>query len=42
MKYRSELKPRAIKDLRKIPKTEARRIVEKIQTLEDNLTGDVK
>ena len=42
MQYQSELKPRAIKDLGKIPKTDARRIVEKIRILEDNLTGDVK
>ena len=42
MKYQLELKPRVIKDLNKIPKTEVRRIVEKIRILEDNLRGNVK
>ncbi len=37
-----ELKPRAIKDLKTIPKLEARKIVEKIKVLEIGLSGDIK
>jgi len=40
--YSVDLKPRAIKNLRNIPKSEVRRIVEKIKALENNLSGDVK
>jgi len=40
--YSIDLKPRAVKDLRNIPKPEARRIVEKIKALGNNLSGDVK
>lgn len=42
MQYHVELKPQAIKDGKKIPKTQLRRIFEKIEALQDNLTGDVK
>jgi len=42
MKYTVELKPRAIKDLKSIPKTDARRIVERLKLLEENLQGDVR
>lgn len=42
MKYQIDLKPRAIKELECIPKKDAKRIVEKMKTLEDNLHGDVK
>jgi mRNA interferase RelE/StbE len=42
MKYRVELKPKAIKDLNNIPKADGKRIVEKLKLLEDNLQGDVK
>ena len=42
MKYKVEFKPRAIKDLTHIPKADGKRIVEKLQLLEDNLKGDIK
>ena len=42
MKYRVELKPKAIKDLRRLPKREATRIVDGLARLEDDLAGDVK
>ena len=42
MKYNVEFKPKAIKDLRGIPKQDGKRIVEKLKVLEDNLQGDVK
>ena len=42
MKYKVELKPKAIKDLKSIPKADGKRIVEKLQLLEDNLKGDIK
>ena len=40
--YRVELMPRAIKDLKTLPKPEAGRIVDKLQGLEESLTGDIK
>ncbi|HAP66256.1 MAG TPA: plasmid stabilization protein [Nitrospinae bacterium] len=42
MKYKIEFKPRAIKDLKTIPINESRRMIEKIETLQNGLTGDVK
>ncbi len=42
MKYKIEIKPRAIKDLKNIDKSDARRIAKKIQQLENDLRGDVK
>jgi len=42
MKYLVELKPKAIKDLKNIPKADGKRIVEKLKLLEENLQGDVK
>ncbi len=42
MKYQVELKPRATKDLKGIPKEDGKRIVQKLKLLEDNLQGDVK
>ena len=42
MVYRIEFKPRAVKDLRAIDSGEARRIIEKIKVLENDLAGDVK
>lgn len=42
MKYQVELKPKAIKELKGIPKEDGKRIVEKLKFLEDNLQGDVK
>jgi mRNA interferase RelE/StbE len=40
--YRIQFKPRAIKDLAGLPRSEASRIVEKIESMTVDLTGDVK
>jgi mRNA interferase RelE/StbE len=42
MRYEVELKPRARKDLRRISKPDAARVVDALEKLEDDLTGDVK
>ena len=42
MRYEVELKPRAVKDLRGISKDDAARVVDALEKLEDNLSGDVK
>lgn len=42
MTYEIEFKPRALKDLKAINKSDARRIVAKIEALRDDLAGDVK
>ncbi len=42
MKYTSELKPRAIKDLKSIPPKERERIVTRIEQMEEILQGDLK
>lgn len=42
MTYQIEFKPRAIRDLRAIDKTQARRIVEKIRLMKEDIVGDVK
>ena len=42
MRYEVELKPRARKDLRRISKADAARVVDALEELEDGLTGDVK
>jgi mRNA interferase RelE/StbE len=42
MKYTSELKPKAIKDLKSIPLKERERILVRIERMEDDLDGDVK
>jgi mRNA interferase RelE/StbE len=42
MKYTSELKPKAIKDLKSIPLKERERILGRIEWMEDDLQGDVK
>lgn len=42
MKYKVELKPRAVKDLKDISKPEGKKITEKLKLLEDGLQGDVK
>ena len=42
MKYCVELKERALKDLKNLSKKDAKRILEKIETLKDSLSGDVK
>ena len=42
MVYQIEFKPRAIRDLEAIDHTQARRIIEKIRLMQDELAGDVK
>ena len=42
MIYQVEFKPRAIKDLQVLPVAEHRRVVSKIEVLQNNLGGDVK
>jgi len=42
MQYEVELKPRARKDLSRIAKPDAARIIDALERLEDGLTGDVK
>lgn len=40
--YSVELMPKAVKDLKKLPKPDAVKIVAQIQSLENGLTGDIK
>lgn len=40
--YSVELMPRAIKDLKKLPTAEAKKVIDKIRNLEKGLTGDIK
>lgn len=42
MKYRIELKPKAEKDLKGLPKADLARVVERLRWLEEDLRGDVK
>ena len=42
MTYRIEFKPRAVKDLDALDNSTARRVLEKIRGLENNLAGDVE
>ncbi len=42
MQYKIEFKPRAVKDLESIAKTETKKIIFKIEELKENLKGDVK
>lgn len=42
MTYQIEFKPRAIKDLRALPTTTQRRLIRKIVSLQNDLSGDVK
>ena len=42
MNYLIEFKPRAMKDLKDLPKARYRRVVTKIEALQQNLAGDVK
>jgi len=42
MKYQTLLKPKAVKDLKDIPKSDAKKIVSKIKEMENNLHGDIK
>lgn len=40
--YLIELKPRAVKDLKGLPKPEAKIIIERVKSLEQGLVGDIK
>lgn len=42
MIYQIEFKPRAVKDLKDLPKAQYRRVVAKIEALQHDLAGDVK
>lgn len=42
MVYLIEFKPRSIKDLQSIPQVDVKRILEKVESLQNNLSGDVK
>ena len=42
MHYEVVLKPRAKKDLHRIPKSDAAKVVDALDGLKDNLAGDVK
>ena len=42
MKYQVEFKPRAVKDMKRLPIHEQSRIMEKIEAMQDDLAGDVK
>ena len=40
--YTIELMPKAIKDLKSLPKADVQKILQKIRILEDGLIGDIK
>ena len=42
MRYEIEFRPKALKDLKALPKADAARILERIERLRDDLAGDVK
>ena len=42
MRYDVELKPRAMKDLRRIEREQATRIADSLERLQEDLQGDVK
>jgi len=42
VKYRLAFKPRVRKDLKPLPSEDVRRVLEKIEALANDLTGDVK
>jgi len=42
MTYQIEFKPRSIKDLRALPTITQRRLIRKIASLQNDLSGDVK
>jgi|GEM_PF-208426 len=42
MRYTVGLKPRATKDLRRLPRDDARRIFDALKELESDLSGDVR
>ena len=42
MKYAIQLKPRAVKDLKRLPKQESTRVADSLAQLSEGLSGDVK
>jgi mRNA interferase RelE/StbE len=40
--YHIDFKPRALKDVKKLPKADQRRVMATIEELQDDLSGDVK
>jgi mRNA interferase RelE/StbE len=42
MTYNVDFKPRALKDLKGLPEATRRRIIEKVEALQNDLAGDVK
>ena len=42
MNYTADLKPRAIKDLKRLQKQDASRVADALERLQSDLTGDVK
>ncbi len=42
MRYEVTLKPKAIKDLQRLPSDTQARILEKVELMQDDLQGDVK
>ena len=42
MRYTAELKPKAVKDLKSIPLQDRKKIIERIDMMEDNLSGNIK
>ena len=42
MEYRIDFKPKALKDLDSLQRDDARRVVERINRMRNNLEGDVK
>ncbi len=42
MNYQIEFKPRAIKDVEALPDSQRRRVMARIEALQNNLSGDIK
>ena len=42
MRYIAELKPKAVKDLKSIPLKDRKKIIERIDKMEDSLNGNIK
>ena len=42
MKYAIQLKPRVVKDLKRLPKQESTRVADSLAQLSEGLSGDVK
>ena len=42
MRYTTELKPKAVKNLKSIPLKDRKKIIEQIDMMEDGLSGNVK